>query len=180
MLNRNPRGQLRRAAAERWNDSQMNSVRWTARGFGAFGAIASVVLISGCITVNLQQPEPTIPATPTTEEFDDSGALSLLGMAMGGLFGYIEKHDYENCDYISFVASQAGDSTPAPSYQGKYESIATNLDVIGALCLSNLEDQDAINLAVITRREVVAILNDRRYLGSSNWGDPEPVPGAQR
>jgi hypothetical protein len=114
------------------------------------------------------------------EQFDDSGALSILGMAVGALFGYVEKHDAENCEYLAFIALQAGDSTPAPSYQGTYERISKNLDLIAAQCLIDLDSTGAVNLAILTRKDVTAILDDRNYLGGSDWGKPEPVSGAQK
>jgi len=104
--------------------------------------------------------------------------LGLLGGAIGGLFGYVENHDAENCNYLALLASQADDSTPDPSYQGTYEQIATNLETISLLCSLDLNDRDAITLAKLTRRDCVEILNARRFLGQTIWGGAEPVDGA--
>lgn len=110
---------------------------------------------------------------------DDSGALDALGGAMGGLFSYIETYSGEDCSYLSLLTSQLSMSTPLDSYRGTYEKIKSNLVLITSVCPYDPSNSDAVYFATETRKDVVKILEERKWLGSSSWGGPLPVPGKQ-
>jgi hypothetical protein len=61
-------------------------------------------------------------------------------------------------------------TTPAPEWQGKYETIRANMQTIAGLCASDPLNRDAINLAGLTRPDVATILNGEKWLGQTNWG----------
>lgn len=118
----------------------------------------------------------TVPSEPTV---DDSGATNALGGAVGALFGYVETYSLEDCDYVAFTAGELRLATPLDSYRGTYESIASGMEIVAELCASDPSDKGAIGLAISTREKVAKILNDREWLGMSNWGTPRPVSGKQ-
>ncbi|RFA11978.1 hypothetical protein B7R21_11635 [Subtercola boreus] len=91
----------------------------------------------------------------------------------------METYAPANCDYVRFTASQFANATPLDNYRGTYESIAANMQTVAVLCGSDPADADAVNLAVLTRRDVVKVMNAQKVLGNAAWGNPEPVPGKQ-
>jgi hypothetical protein len=124
---------------------------------------------AGCITVNL--PDQATSAPPPSEAVDYSGAVGQLGFAIGALAKSASASPTsDDCQYTSYVATQMESTTPAPEWQGKYESIRANMQAIAGLCASNPLSQDAINLANLTRPDVATILNGEKWLGQTNWG----------
>jgi hypothetical protein len=155
----------------------------------------SVVLalgLTGCITINVPASEQTRAPEPTktaavadksyaapSDEADDSAALGHLSGAMGALYAYIEIQSMEDCDYVAYVAGGLASSTPLSSYRGTYESVTRSMAQISELCLIDPTNETAVDLAVSTRPDVTAILDDREYLGG-NWSSGErPIKGRQ-
>jgi hypothetical protein len=106
---------------------------------------------------------------------DYSGALSNLSGAVGALYksSNSDAATPEDCAYTGYVASQMASSTPAPEWQGTFETIRSNMTAISQLCEANPGDEDAAALAALTRKDVADILNDEEYLGQTTWGQAD-------
>lgn len=102
-------------------------------------------------------------------EVDDSSALKDLGLLVGALYGFIESQNRDDCEFIAVVASQMRDSTPWESYRGTFEEIRSNTTLIWHLCSVDLLDEDALNMAIVTRPKVTKVLDARKFLGSTDW-----------
>lgn len=144
----------------------------------AIVTIAGLILgvsLTGCITINAGGDKgassfPTQSAPAPAPTVDYSGALTQLGSAIGALAKSSgTAPSDEDCGYTAYVADQMEGATPDPAWQGTYETIRSNMQGIGALCIGDPTNQDAIDLATLTRVDVVKILNAEEYLGQSNW-----------
>lgn len=162
----------------------MTGMSSTLRPITVITTLCVSLLLAGCITINVESPEPSAPTsskpTHVAETVDDTAALSQLGAAMGALFSYVERQDDEDCEYVQYVSGSMTNATPLDEYRGTYEQIQKSMDLIGSSCFHDPHDPDAVNLAVQTRKLVTSILDDRNYLGASDWSKGQPEPGGQR
>ena len=135
--------------------------------------------MTGCITINTggADPRPSTPRSARPEvtsapQTDYSGALTDLLGAIGALYKSSDAGTAtpEDCSYTGYVASQMASSTPAPEWQGTFETIRSNMTAIAQLCAVDPGDDDAADLAALTRKDVADILNDEEYAGQTNWG----------
>jgi hypothetical protein len=146
---------------------------------GLLIAPALMLTLSGCITINTgssggdatpsSTPRPQTSSSESTGA-DYSGALNNLGSAIGALAkSSTTAATPEDCSYTGYVASQMSSSTPAPAWQGTFETIRSNMNAVAQLCAIDPASVDAADLAKRTREDVVKIMNDENYLGLSNW-----------
>lgn len=116
-----------------------------------------------------RRPLSVDPAAQPTEDL--SGALTALASAIGALAkssGPAPTAD--DCSYTTYVIGQLANATPAERWRGTYETITNNMRTIAALCAADPASADAVNLARLTRPNVVTILNEEQYNGQITWG----------
>ncbi|TPW78427.1 hypothetical protein [Schumannella sp. 10F1B-5-1] len=144
-------------------------------------AATSAVVLAGCVTINVPAPNATAPSPSSSEDgassdnsnVDDSAALSALQIGGGALYGWVETYSSEDCSYVSYMADQLEDATPLDSYRGTYETVITNMKLVGQVCAGDPRNRDAVTVAISTRNLMVSILKeqDEAY---SDIGDPVP------
>lgn len=140
-------------------------------------ALAALLVtgLAGCVTINVPAPthsEDPAASTPVAQPTEDvSGALSALASAIGALAKSSgSAPTAEDCSYTTYVIGPLANATPAERWRGTYETITNNMRTIAALCAADPASADAVNLARLTRPNVVTILNEEQYNGQTTWG----------